>query len=487
GAVEGKAGDRGSRRRHPAADHPQVLGHPHAHHRGHRLLDQAAAERSGFRTPPGRKRARARAVELPPHAPPARLPPALPVPRPAGGEPGPVPGCERAVCRLGGGPAPSARAYLARSIASSSRRRAPSTSVSGRRRSRPTSAAAYGTTPFGTSSRPKRSSIQLSTAARATSSSGACVTPGTRTRNSRPPGTRRNLPTEPARAGTVPGVPAPSARWQPWQVTAQSSAGPLVPSAAATADTSTRSATAVRHAARPWLRPGRDTEDDGHRAVDRPALGAEAPQEVVVLHGEVERPLPLGARAPAAHAERLPAAVVVRDDVVLPVAGVAAGADPGEGRHLRPRRAGVLRAAAAGAEEAVDRAVPPVVAALRVAQLAVQRRVVGHRRVLVGRRARHRQQRQHRRPGKRRAEAREKAPTGGPARERARRPFAQAVEPASFVGHRCSAPLCSSAPRRKSWIDATPRSWASNRLSRCSRVFTSPRERTTPDVSSSTA
>src|SRR2546422_8393927 len=42
-------------------------------------------------------------------------------------------------------------------------------------------------------------------------------------------------------------------------------------------------------------------------------------------------------------------------------------------------------------------------------------RVVGHRRVLV--RARHRQQRQRRRPGERRAEAREKAPAGGPARE----------------------------------------------------------------------
>src|SRR2546427_12589689 len=102
---------------------------------------------------------------------------------------------------------------------------------------------------------------------------------------------------------------------------------------------STRSAAAA-HRAR--LRPGRHTEDDGHRAVHRPALGAEAPQQVVVLHGEVDGPLPLGARAAAAHAERLPAAVVVRDDVVLPVAGVAAGADPGEGPPRLPPRAGGL-------------------------------------------------------------------------------------------------------------------------------------------------
>src|SRR3989442_4799458 len=132
---------------------------------------------------------------------------------------------------------------------------------------------------------------------------------------------------------------------------------------------STRSAAAA-HRAR--LRPGRHTEDDGHRAVHRPALGAETPQQVVVLHGEVEGPLALGARAPAAHAERLPAAVVVGDDVVLPVAGIATGADPGEGRHLGARRAGVLRATAARAEEAVDGTVPPVAAALRVPDLALQ-------------------------------------------------------------------------------------------------------------------
>ena len=63
----------------------------------------------------------------------------------------------------------------------------------------------------------------------------------------------------------------------------------------------------------------------------------------------------------------LTAAVVVGDDVVLPVAGVVAGAHPGDRRGFGARRTGVRRAAAAAAQEPVDRAVAPVVAALRVA------------------------------------------------------------------------------------------------------------------------
>src|SRR5437870_9148581 len=122
-------------------------------------------------------------------------------------------------------------------------------------------------------------------------------------------------------------------------------------------------------------RLGRDPEHHRHRAVHRPALGAEAPQEVVVLRREVDGLLAFRPGASTPQAERLPAAVVVRDDVVLPVAGVPAGADPRDGRHLRPGRAGALRAAAARAEKAGERAVPPGVAALRVAHLALEARV----------------------------------------------------------------------------------------------------------------
>src|SRR5262249_58768362 len=113
------------------------------------------------------------------------------------------------------------------------------------------------------------------------------------------------------------------------------------------------------------------------RAVDGPALGSEAPQQVVVPRGVVHRPLALGALALAAQAERLAAAVVVRDDVVPAVARMPAGADPGHRRHLRSRRAGVLRAAAAGAQEAVDGAVAPVGAARRITDGGFETAVIG--------------------------------------------------------------------------------------------------------------
>src|SRR5262245_42532325 len=100
--------------------------------------------------------------------------------------------------------------------------------------------------------------------------------------------------------------------------------------------------------------------------MDGAALRAEAPEEVVVLGRVVDGPLALGARAAAAHAERRATAVVVRDHVVLAIAGIAARADPRDGRHLGPGRTRALRAAAARAEEPVDRAVPPVLAALRI-------------------------------------------------------------------------------------------------------------------------
>src|SRR5438552_13289123 len=90
------------------------------------------------------------------------------------------------------------------------------------------------------------------------------------------------------------------------------------------------------------LRFLRYAEDHRDRAVDRPALGAETPEQVVVLGDDVERLLALGPRAATAHAERRAAAVVVGDEVVLAVGRVPACADPGDGRHLRTRRTGVL-------------------------------------------------------------------------------------------------------------------------------------------------
>src|SRR5262249_61462354 len=101
-----------------------------------------------------------------------------------------------------------------------------------------------------------------------------------------------------------------------------------------------------------------------------------------------------GGGARAAHAGPLPAAVVVGDDVALPGAGVAAGADPGDRRHLGPRRALALRPATARTEEAVDRAVTPVGALSGIADVRCQPRVARGRQTRVAfRRTRDRQER----------------------------------------------------------------------------------------------
>src|SRR5262245_49264878 len=71
------------------------------------------------------------------------------------------------------------------------------------------------------------------------------------------------------------------------------------------------------------------------------------------------------AEAEAAHV--LSATVVVRHDVVLAVERVATGSYPRHRRYFSPRGTGTLRAAAAAAQESVDGAVAPVIAALRIA------------------------------------------------------------------------------------------------------------------------
>src|SRR6185436_5880909 len=93
---------------------------------------------------------------------------------------------------------------------------------------------------------------------------------------------------------------------------------------------------------------------------------ARAPVVVVRLEWNVQRRIALVAIAQTTAAGALAAAVIVGDGVVLTVGRVVARADPGDQRHLRSRRAGALRAAAAIAEETVDRAVAPVIAAARI-------------------------------------------------------------------------------------------------------------------------
>src|SRR5262249_7014410 len=141
-----------------------------------------------------------------------------------------------------------------------------------------------------------------------------------------------------------------------------------------------------------------------------------------------------------------------------------------------------------GGQECVDGGVGAVAAVLRITRGGCEARVVGggHARRVVGG-ARHRQQRQRRGADQRRPGAREHAPARRAPRQRAGAPFHQAIHPAALVRHRRATSVRSSTPCRNSWIEATPRSCASKRLSRCSREFTSPFARTVPEPSTSAA
>ena len=201
---------------------------------------------------------------------------------------------------------------------------------------------------------------------------------------------------------------------------------------------------------------------------------AGAPVDVVAAVRMVDGPVALVAVAEAAPAEVAPAAVVVPDHVVLAVGGVAAGADPGDRRHLGAGRARGLRCrrssctgsrrsrSAASTRSASDR--PP--GRRRLSAGAGPRGVAASA-------ARDRQQRQ------RRARRRARAPSRARKLRRRRRRATrrawrsiQRVEP--LIASSCARSRLSAASRRYSCIEATPSRAASNRLSRCSRVLTSP-------------
>src|SRR4029077_8435111 len=161
----------------------------------------------------------------------------------------------------------------------------------------------------------------------------------------------------------------------------------------------------------------RDSEDDRHRTMVVRVVVGHAPVEVVVARGTVRRLLALVAVALAVAAAGLAATVVVGNDVVAPVAGVVTGPDPGDGRGRRPGGAGGRGAPAAGAQEAVNRAVLPVVAALGAGSLGFRIRCQGAPAAVDW------QQWQQRRPGQYLSQAREQAAARGAPRQRARRMF----------------------------------------------------------------
>src|SRR5215475_311472 len=89
----------------------------------------------------------------------------------------------------------------------------------------------------------------------------------------------------------------------------------------------------------------------GGAVIGNPALAAGAPVVVVGFEGHVQGLIVFVAIAQASPAFAFAAAVVVRHDVVVSVAWIVTGTDPGHRRRLGTRRAAVDRSSAAPAKE----------------------------------------------------------------------------------------------------------------------------------------
>src|SRR5256885_11036071 len=101
----------------------------------------------------------------------------------------------------------------------------------------------------------------------------------------------------------------------------------------------------------------------GGAVIGNPNLTAGTPVVVVRLEGHIQRLVAFVAVAQAAAALALTTAVVVGDDVVMPVGGGVTGPHPGEGRGLRARRAAACRPPAASAQGTRVGAMSPVTSA----------------------------------------------------------------------------------------------------------------------------
>src|SRR5580692_4013102 len=89
---------------------------------------------------------------------------------------------------------------------------------------------------------------------------------------------------------------------------------------------------------------------------------ARAPIVIVGLAWLIQWCVPFITVAEASATRGFPAAVVVRNDVVFAVTRIVACSNPGNGRHVRTRRTTRRSPAATAAQEAIDRAMTPVVA-----------------------------------------------------------------------------------------------------------------------------
>src|SRR5438128_1844805 len=143
---------------------------------------------------------------------------------------------------------------------------------------------------------------------------------------------------------------------------------------------------------------------------------AEAPDQVAIEVGTIDWHLALRVRADTSAAWGFATAVAIAHDVIPIVARVVTRPDPGSGRGRCPGRTLMRAAAAARTQEAVDRAILPVLA----------RGIVVDFRFLLfvgGSDAIDRQQRQRRRAEHQSSDAREEAPARGSLRYATRQIF----------------------------------------------------------------
>src|SRR5208283_684402 len=115
-------------------------------------------------------------------------------------------------------------------------------------------------------------------------------------------------------------------------------------------DNAPAASSADRLRANALLLLNRHTQDQGDRTGVGLALGAETPRNLVIGLRAHQRPVALIVLAGTSPPGNPAATIVIRNDVIALIRRVAAGADPGNGRHLGSGRTGGDAAAIAGTQ-----------------------------------------------------------------------------------------------------------------------------------------
>src|SRR5712692_3256511 len=170
---------------------------------------------------------------------------------------------------------------------------------------------------------------------------------------------------------------------------------------------------------------------------------AETPDQIVVELGTIYGHLAFCIVADTSPTRALSATITIANDIVFALAGMVAGADPRGGRWHRARRAIVRAAAAARAQEPIDRAVLPVVAG----GVVVEVRFLLFRFLRKAGHPIQRQKRQHRCTEHSLCDVGKKAPARGSLRDCARQALDHSIHDAFPLPPRCQGSRSTRPPR----------------------------------------